>query len=184
MFFYLPVYWYWDDYEVLTWSDFYFEMCSMLSGTICRSTVTLFVCLCWTASHLLQDLSEDIAKVQQHVTLSSNFNMETELKEWRQRYDLVCKLIEHVDSSFGLILLIFLIKGFVTFISFSFNFTVEIQNGIFFQGGTRSFNTFIVFVSNWCYYVAIIAVCNQIRIQVLLRILKLCNKIAINIRLL
>ena len=140
---------------------------AMVGSIISRSIISLFVCFGWTAFYLLADLCETVSRTKQNFLLSPNFSMETELKRWRRRYQLTCKFIEHINSCFGFILLLELTKGSLTFITFSFSAIVDLQDGDFFQPENQSFELVAIFVSSWCFILAVITVCNSIRTQVM-----------------
>ena len=138
----------------------------MVSSTIISTVIVLFVCLGFTASFMLQDLSEDIAKSNENVILSTHFCLEARLKTWKQRYQLISKYVELINSYFGLILFIFMTKEFIAFITFSFSLIVEIQNGQFFLPENNSLIIIVFFISGWCYLTAIVAVSSEIQSQV------------------
>ena len=138
----------------------------LLSYVISRSIIVLFVCLGLTAYYLLQDLCEAIARTRQNQVLSPDFDIETELKRWRRRYHLICNYIERINSCFGLILLIELIKGFITFFTFAFDLIVDFENGDIYRPENHTLTLVNIFLMGWCYVTVIIAVCNTIRTQV------------------
>ena len=132
-----------------------------------RSIIILFTCLGWIAFYLLRELTEAIGRIRQNIVLSPHFNVETELKRWRRRYDLICKYIDRINSCFGFILIIEMIKGFLTFITFAFDHIVNLQ--ICHDHASHShytYNLIIIFVLSWCYIITILTVCNNIRTQV------------------
>ena len=142
----------------------------LLSYVISRSIIVLFVCLGLTAYYLLQDLCEAIARTRQNQVLSPDFDIETELKRWRRRYHLICNYIEHINSCFGLILLIELTKGFITFFTFAFDLIVAFENGDIYRPENETASLVNIFLLGWCYVTVVIAVCNTIRTQVTLAI--------------
>ena len=163
------------------WINFV-DLMMLLSSTMNRSIIILFTCLGWIAFYLLRELAEVIARTRQNIVLSADFNVETELKRWRRRYDLICKYIDRINSCFGFILIIEMIKGFVTFITFAFDLIVEFPTMNFNE--TENIGLIIIPILGWCYVIAIVTVCNAIRTQVLQRNLATFKfRIAVNVRI-
>ena len=138
----------------------------MINSTITSSIIALFACLGFVASFMLQDLCEDISKTKQNLILSATFNLEDQLRKWKRCYQLICKYIERLNVCFGLILLIYLTKSFISFITFSFSVVVDIQKGVFFSQESLTIVYVTFFISSWCYLIAIVVVSNRIKSQV------------------
>lgn len=94
---------------------------SNISYVIAMTIQALFYILVSTAALLFKHLRKKLK------TVGSENSEQTSLRldEWRKQYDLVCQLVDKINSCFGLILIITVCHCFVT----SAKFSTQIFNG-------------------------------------------------------
>ena len=69
----------------------------------------IFATLAFAAVVLFKELNERADDMTETIDFN---NVSTELEEWRQHYDLVCRFVETIDDCFGWILLLQTALGF------------------------------------------------------------------------
>lgn len=96
----------------------------ILFNTLCYNYVfcaaILFVCLGWVAKDILKILSR---RIKHYDRLSID---DSTLDRWRRQYLLICQLVDKLNESFGILLVILTSTGFVRMVSSSFHLVIQL----------------------------------------------------------
>lgn len=100
---------------------------SRISGMMSLSIIVWFCILLWTATRMFHFLNSKTKELQS-VTRPQLDNISKGLENWRRHHTLLCEFIDNIKSFFGIMLLIFIAHGFVSFITDTFEITLAFRS--------------------------------------------------------
>ena len=104
---------------------------SNISRTIVLSVFLLFAVMARVVTLVFQGLNERIALLSQderHYPFYAAKILNIRLEKWRRNHTMACHLVELLNGSFGLVLLLTITNGFVSFITTSFEIVRSMQD--------------------------------------------------------
>lgn len=104
---------------------------SWIVAKTCWNTTILmwFFILVSTAAILFDELKKRLQKIAETASGLNTKNGAAEFKEWGRHHALVCKLVNRINDSFGIILVVAFSHGFISFITSSYRFINFLVNG-------------------------------------------------------
>lgn len=103
---------------------------SNVSRTIVLSVFLLFCVVARVMTLVFQGLNERIAlldEAEKFLPFYSNRVFNVRLEKWRKNHTLACELVDMVNRCFGLVLLLTITNGFLSFITTSFEIVRSMQ---------------------------------------------------------
>ena len=124
------VFFFWEIYNLgalKTTKEFIFWTSIFISQLYPISAIVLFCCLVETSSIITKTLAEDIRDQRNKGIIETNSPQL--LTKWKRKNMLICEFVGKINQCFGLIILLFTMKQFINFITFSFSIVLELRRG-------------------------------------------------------
>lgn len=101
---------------------------SEIMETIATSIVVLFCIITWSGVELFRQLNSKIDKLSNPLFVASSAELAVHFDSIRRQHTLACKLVDEIQSFFGVIVLIALAHSFVSLITDSFEIATALKS--------------------------------------------------------
>ena len=105
-------------------TDYLILFIKFISGYYPSFGCTLFCCVIWMLIYSTKSLSEEVVSAKEAATTT---NWMFRIRDWKRQYYKIVRAVTHINSCFGMFLLIYVTSNFVTAINCAFTLLANLR---------------------------------------------------------